>query len=105
LGIGARKFSETYFCNFDFDFVLVINYLFSMLGIVIPGYFYLKLFGNKKIFLGALSSCITFIFFGWILAILLIVFDFYFVQYTYSALIIPLIFGVLGFNIFAFRIK
>ena len=89
----------------NFSYVLVVNYLFSTIGIAIPGYYYLKFYGNIKIFIGALFSALTFIFFGFITFIMLGSFGFSIISFEYSGLIIPLIFGVIGFNIFAFRIK
>jgi hypothetical protein len=105
IGIVVRKFSEIYLFEIDFSYVLIFNYLLSTLGIAIPGYYYLKFYGNKEIFVGALFSALTFIFFGFIAFLLLGALNFSVVGFDNSGLIIPIIFGVIGFNIFAFGIK
>jgi|SRR5690554_1252885 len=104
LGLIARHFSENIFSNLSLSFILLINYLFSSLGIAIIGYYYLKYYGKREIFFGALLSSFTFIFFSCVTYILLLSLGINFV-FPNSGLIIPLFFGVIGFNIFAFRIK
>lgn len=104
-GIIARRFSEIYFLNISFSYLLIINYLFSIIGIAVPGFYYLKLYNNRKIFIAALLSSLIFILFGFILFILLGALNFSIVGFEYSGLIIPLLLGVIGFNIFAFKIK
>lgn len=104
-GIIAQKFSETYLLNISFSYLLIINYLFSIIGIALPGFYYLKLYSNRKIFIAALLSSLIFILFGFILYILIGALNFSIVGFEYSGLIIPLLLGVIGFNIFAFKIK
>lgn len=86
--------------------IFLFVYLISIIGLAIPGYFYLKLYANKEVFIGAVFSSIVWTLF----AIFLFVILNFFVGITFLAskeagLIFPLIFGVIGFDHFAFTIK
>lgn len=86
--------------------MLLFVFIISIIGISIPGYFYLKLYGNIEVFIGAIFSSIVWVLFGIFVYIILA----YFIGIDFLAtmelgLIFPVIFGIIGFNHFAFGIK
>jgi len=86
--------------------MLLFIFIISIIGISIPGYLYLKLYGNKEVFIGAVFSLIVWELFGIFAYIILA----YFIGIVFLAtmelgIIFPIIFGVIGFNSFAFGIK
>jgi hypothetical protein len=86
--------------------VFLFVYIISIIGIAVPGYFYLKLYGNKEVYIGAIFSSIVWAFFGIFAYIILTYFiGIAFLSTMQAGLIFPLIFGVIGFNHFAFGIK
>ena len=86
--------------------VFLFVYIISIIGIAIPGYFYLKLYGNIEVYVGAIFSSIVWALFGIFTYIILTYFiGINFLATREAGLIFPLIFGVIGFNHFAFGIK
>lgn len=107
LGLFALSISENLWKYIDSIIVaFLFVYLVSVVGLAIPGYFYLKLYGNKEIFIGAVFSAIVWTLFAIFLYIILTFFaGITFLIGKEMGLIFPLIFGVIGFNHFAFIIK
>lgn len=107
IGILALSLSEKIWKYTDSVIVLFLFvYIISIIGIAIPGYFYLKLYGNIEVYVGAIFSSIVWALFGIFVYIILT----YFIGVVFLAtmelgLIFPIIFGVIGFNHFAFGIK
>ena len=54
LGIVARIFSKEYLSNLSFSYLLIINYSFSGIGILVPGYYY-RLAATRS---GELRNCV-----------------------------------------------
>ena len=107
IGLMALAFSEKLWEYTDSIIIIFLFvYIFSIFGIVIPGYFFLKLYGNKEVFVGAIFSAIVWTLFSTFLYIILIYFfDIEALQSKEAGLIFPLIFGVIGFNSFAYNLK
>ena len=94
----------------DFTDSIIVVFLFvyfiSIVGIAVPGYFYIKLYGNKEVYVGAIFSSIVWTFFAiFIYIILTYFFGFTILASKEAGLIFPLIFGVIGFNQFAFNLN
>jgi hypothetical protein len=51
--------------------VFLLVYIISIIGIAVSGYFYLKLYGNKEVYTGAIFSSIVWTFFGIFIYIIL----------------------------------
>lgn len=94
----------------DIPLILVFcfTYIFSIAGIAIPGYFYLKLYGNKEMYVPAIFSSTVWTLFAIFLYIILA----FFIPFNLTILLSPegglifiLIFSVIGFNSFAFNSK
>lgn len=107
LGFFALFISEKLWSFTDSIVVIfVFVYVLSIIGVIIPGYFFLKLNGNKDIYVGAIFSSLVWTFFSIFIFIILA----YFVGVKFLAskeagLIFPLIFAIIGFNHFAFNLK
>src|SRR5438046_985510 len=98
IGLFALSLSEKLWKYTDSILVVFLFvYIISIIGIAFPGYFYLKLYGNKEVYIGAVFSSIVCALFGIFVYILL----------TYiigiarlgtmeAGLIFPLLFGVIG---------
>lgn len=106
-GLFSIKFSNYYWLITDsIFFFLGITYFFALLGIIIPGYIYIKLCGDGETFIFSLFSSIAFIFISVFLYIILTyLFSFEILASREVGLIFPLSFGIIGFNIFAFSKK
>ena len=106
-GLLALSISEKLWSFTDSIMILFLFvYISSIFGIIIPGYIFLKLNGNQNVYIGAIFSSIVWTFFAIFIYIILT----YFIGMTFLAskeagLIFPLIFGVIGFNHFAFNLK
>jgi hypothetical protein len=107
LGILALSLSEKLWKNPDSVIIMFLFFfIISIIGISIPGYFYLKLYGNIEVFIGAVFSSIVWVLFGIFVYIILAFFiGVVFLATMELGLIFPIIFGVIGFNHFAFGIK
>ena len=107
IGLLALSISEKLWSFTDSIMILFLCvYISSIFGIIIPGYIFLKLNGNQNVYIGAIFSSIVWTFFAIFIYIILT----YFIGMTFLAskeagLIFPLIFGVIGFNHFAFNLK
>ena len=107
IGLLALSISEKLWSFTDSIMILFLFvYISSIFGIIIPGYIFLKLNGNQDVYIGAIFSSIVWTFFAIFIYIILT----YFIGMTFLAskeagLIFPLIFGVIGFNHFAFNLK
>ncbi len=107
IGLLALSISEKLWSFTDSIMILFLFvYISSIFGIIIPGYIFLKLNGNQNVYIGAIFSSIVWTFFAIFIYIILT----YFIGMTFLAskeagLIFPLIFGVIGFNHFAFNLK
>ncbi|MES2812865.1 MAG: hypothetical protein V4670_10390 [Bacteroidota bacterium] len=107
IGLFALSISEKLW-NFTDSIMILFLFVYSssILGIIIPGYFFLKLNGNKEIYIGAIASSIIWMFIAIFIYIILAFFiGIIFLGTKEAGLIFPLIFGVIGFNHFAFNIK
>jgi len=85
---------------------LLFVYATSIIGIALPGYFYLRRYGKLSIYIGAIFSSVAWTF----LAIFIYIISAYFVginilQSQEAGLFFPVLFGVVGFNIFAYNIN
>ena len=106
-GLLALDFSEKLWDYTDSIIIIFLFvYILSIVGIGIPGYYFLRLYGNKEVFVGAIFSSIVWILFSTFLYIILVYFlDIHVLQSKEAGLIFPLVFGVIGFNHFAFNLK
>lgn len=94
--------------NIPLILIFCFTYLFSIAGIAIPGYFYLKLYGNKEMYVPAIFSAMVwtlFAIFGYIILAFFISIKLPFLYSPEGGLIFILIFSVIGFNSFAFNSK
>jgi hypothetical protein len=107
IGLFALSVSEKLWKYTDSIIVVFLFvYIISIIGIAVPGYFYLKLYGNIEVYVGAIFSSIIWALFGIFAFIILAYFiGVAFLPTMEAGLIFPLIFGVIGFNHFAFGIK
>jgi hypothetical protein len=107
IGLLAVSFSEKILDYTDSIIMMfVFVYIMAMIGILIPGYFFLRLNGNKEVFIGAIFSSIVWTLFAIFLYIILAYLGgIDMLQSKESGLIFPVIFGVIGFNHFAYHLK
>lgn len=107
IGLLAVSFSEKIILYTDSIIIMLLFvYSMAMIGITIPGYFFLKLNGNKKVFIAAIFSSIVWTLFAiFLYTILTYFFGIEMLQSKESGLIFPVIFGVIGFNHFALNLK
>lgn len=106
-GLFAVSYSERLSDYTDSIIIaLLFVYFISIIGIAIPGYFFLKFHGNKEVFVAAIFSSTAWAFLSIFLYIILAFFvNLSILQNRESGLIFPVIFGVIGFNHFAYNLK
>lgn len=106
-GLFAVSYSERLSDYTDSIIIaLLFVYVISIIGIAIPGYFFLKFHGNKEVFVAAIFSSTVWAFLSIFLYIILAFFvNLSILQTRESGLIFPVIFGVIGFNHFAYNLK
>ncbi|OYU82833.1 MAG: hypothetical protein CFE24_13940 [Flavobacterium sp. BFFFF2] len=105
-GLGSPQLLFKYNWTESLMLSFLLIYLTALSGVAIPGYFYLKKYGNIEIYIGALFTAIAWTFLAFFLYIILV----FFVHIDLLAspeagLIFPVLFGIFGFNHFVIKVE